>query len=96
VPDVALTEASARYYAVRNTEDAFMDVGNLPAAIFSPAKVVYISFVVLTALKILPIPSAWLFLSVSVIFLVVEIGHNDCLRILLNGAAERFNEKRKT
>jgi hypothetical protein len=66
-----------------------MDLGTLPAAIFSPAKMIYISFVVLTGLKILPAPSLPVFFLVSGLFLVVEVAHNDYLRIRLNIAAEK-------
>ena len=61
----------------------------LPATLFSPAKIVYISYVVLTGVKILPTPSLCVFLSISLIFLVIEVGHNDYLRIRLNTLAEK-------
>jgi hypothetical protein len=67
-----------------------MDIGNMPAAIFSPAKIIYISFVVLTGLKILPAASLWFFFLVSAVFMLVEVTHNDYLRIRLNRAAERL------
>jgi hypothetical protein len=66
-----------------------MDIGSLPTAIFSPAKMIYIAFVVLASLKILPTPPLWLFLLVSVVF-IIEVAHNDYLRIRLNRAAEKF------
>jgi hypothetical protein len=71
-------------------EGAFMDkpLGDLPAALFSPAKMVYISFIVLTGLKILP-ASVCLFSLVSVLFLAVEIFHNDWGRIRLNNSGEK-------
>ena len=65
-------------------------IGNLPAAIFSPAKVTYISFVVLTGLRILPAPPLRVFFWVSALFMIVEVVHNDYLRIGLNGAAEKL------
>jgi hypothetical protein len=62
-------------------------VGNLPAALFSPSKVAYVSYVVLTVLKILPAPSLRAFLGLSVVFWFAEIVHNDYLRIWLNNEA---------
>jgi hypothetical protein len=71
-----------------------MDIfGDLPAAIFSPAKMVYISFVILTGLKILPAPSLRVFFLVSVLFMAFEVAHNDYLRIRLNISAEKFRCK---
>jgi hypothetical protein len=67
-----------------------MDIGSLPVAIFSPAKMIYIAFVVLTGLKIQPAPPLWLFLLVSAVFMIVEVAHNDYLRIRLNRAAEKL------
>jgi hypothetical protein len=64
-------------------------LGDLPATLFSPTKMVYISYVVLTGLKILPPPNLWEFLGLSLAFLVIEIGHNDYLRIVLNRKGER-------
>jgi hypothetical protein len=66
-----------------------MDVGSLPAVIFSPAKMIYIAFIVLTGLKILPAPPFLLFFLVSVVFMIVEAAHNDYFRIRLNRAAEK-------
>jgi|HubBroStandDraft_2_1064218.scaffolds.fasta_scaffold57747_5 hypothetical protein len=65
------------------------DFGNLPEALFSPSKVAYVSYVALTALKILPAPSLWMFLGLSVVFWFAEIAHNDYFRIRLNKSAER-------
>lgn len=53
---------------------------------------IYISFVVLTGLKVLP-ASLCAFLTLSVIFMVVEVAHNDYLRIRLNIAAENHRHK---
>jgi len=69
------------------------NIGNLPAAIFSPAKMIYISFIILTGVKILPAPPLWLFVLASALFMVVEVAHNDYLRIRLNIAAERHRER---
>lgn len=65
-----------------------MNIGDLPAAIFSPVKVAYISWVILMGLKVLCPPSWGWFLGISVFFILLEIGHNDCGRILLNRWAE--------
>lgn len=64
-------------------------LGDLPATLFSPAEIVYASFVILTGLKILPAPSLVVFFSISVLFLICEVAHNDYLRIKLNSAAKR-------
>ena len=69
-----------------------MELGNLPEAMFSPSKVAYVSYVILTALKILPAPSLWMFLGLSVVFWFAEIVHNDYLRIWLNKKAERTDQ----
>ena len=66
--------------------DSFPD---LPATLFSPAKMFYIAYVVLTALKIPANPPWWEFFAVTAVFLAVEIFHNDYLRRKLNIAAEK-------
>ncbi len=72
----------------------FMDkIANLPATLFSPAKMIYISFVTLTGLKILPAPSLGVFFVVSVLFMIFEVFHNDYLRIRLNIATEKRRER---
>lgn len=65
-------------------------LGDLPATLFSPSKMVYIAYVALTGYKILPAPSLREFLGLSVAFLLIEIGHNDYLRIRLNNKANRL------
>lgn len=70
-----------------------MELGNLPATLFSPAKMFYIAYVILSALKVLPKQSWWEFVVVTALFLAVEIIHNDYLRIRLNFAAEKFRPK---
>jgi hypothetical protein len=72
--------------------DSFL--GDLPATLFSPAKMAYIAYVVLTALKIPANPPWWEFFLVTAIFLIIEIFHNDYLRIRLNIAAEKNRQKR--
>ena len=68
-----------------------MDLGNLSAAIFSPVKMVYIAYAILTGYKILPAPGwgGWGFLLASVVFVVFEVFHNDYLRKRLNSTADK-------
>ena len=61
-----------------------MNLGDLPAALVSPAKIVYIAYIILLGLKVLSAPPAWLFFVISVLFLAIEILHNDYFRIRLN------------
>jgi hypothetical protein len=58
-------------------------LNNLPAQMFSPFKVVYISFVLLYYHE--EVFFNWcIFFIISIIFLAGEIIHNDYLRIRLN------------
>jgi hypothetical protein len=69
--------------------DKLMDkLGDLPATLFSPAKMVYISYILLTYFKFLKDQPWWVFYVMSVLFLAVEIIHNDWGRLRLNFAAE--------
>lgn len=68
-------------------------LGDLPATLFSPAKMFYIAYVILSALKVLPNQSLFEFSVVTLAFLAVEIFHNDYLRIRLNIAAEKYRLK---
>ena len=61
-------------------------LANLPATLFSPAKMVYVAYILLMWKQKVPW-SLCEFLGVSVFFLVVEIGHNDWGRIRLNNHA---------
>ena len=64
-----------------------MNIGDLPATLFSPAKLVYLGFLVLVGLHRISLrPSVYVI--VSLLFIVVEIWHNDYYRIVLNGKAE--------
>jgi hypothetical protein len=63
--------------------------GDLPAALFAPAKMAYMAYIILTALKRLPDQPWWEFPLMTLAFLFVEIYHNDYLRIKLNIAAEK-------
>jgi hypothetical protein len=64
-----------------------MTIGDVPANVFSPSKVAYISYVILTGLRILPAPSLRMFAGISFIFWLAEVAHNDWLRIWLNNKA---------
>jgi hypothetical protein len=69
-------------------------LGDLPATLFSPAKMFYIAYVILTALRIPATQPWWEFFLVTLAFLFVEIWHNDYLRIRLNIAAEKHRAHR--
>ena len=68
-----------------------MSFDNMPATLFSPAKIVYVGFLVLAGLERIR-PSAWVYVLVSVLFIAVEVIHNDYIRILLNRKAEAGGE----
>jgi hypothetical protein len=59
----------------------------LPAQLFSPAKMIYIAYILGIWWNKLSVSylSFWL---ISILFLAVEIGHNDYFRLLLNRRAE--------
>ena len=59
---------------------------NLPSQLFSPGKTLYISYVVLNIFKDGTV-DWWQFAFLSLLFAVLEIVHNDYLRIKLNHAA---------
>ena len=64
------------------------ELAKLPATLFSPAKMVYIAYLILLVWKTTA-ASHCKFFVVSLLFLLVEIGHNDWLRIRLNNNAEK-------
>ena len=69
-----------------------MSIGDISAAIFSPAKVAYYGFLLAIYFfrnELGAFPKS-LFFWVTGAFLVVEIGHNDWLRIILNNCAHRW------
>ena len=68
-------------------------LGDLPATLFSPAKMAYIAYVLLAALKIRTNAPWWEFFVVTIAFLVIEVYHNDYLRIRLNRAAENHHRR---
>ncbi len=64
------------------------ELAKLPATLFSPAKMVYIAYVIMLVWKTQQ-PSHCEFFLVSVLFLAVEIVHNDWGRIRLNNSGEK-------
>ena len=70
-----------------------MDISNAPATLFSPAKLVYIGYVVLAALDQVVVTLVQ-FIVVSVVFLAVQIWHDDYFRIVLNQRAEAKSKQR--
>jgi hypothetical protein len=67
--------------------EALKGLAALSATIFSPAKMVFIAYVI-PVWKSQTTPPLGEFLGVSALFLVIEIFHNDWLRIRLNNHAE--------
>jgi hypothetical protein len=62
-------------------------VGGLKAEMFSPAKMVYAAYILAVLLG--KLQTDWLgFCIISAVFLIVEVFHNDYLRILLNAKAQ--------
>jgi hypothetical protein len=68
-------------------------IGDLPAAFSAPSKLVYLSYVILTGLKILPAPSLCLFVAISAIYWAFDVFHNDYLRLVLNGLGEKHKAR---
>jgi len=74
-----------------NSETA-KELAKLPATLFSPAKMVYIAYVIFSCLRLSKDPQSWswcAFAWVSVFFILIEVGHNDWARIRLNNHAEK-------
>jgi hypothetical protein len=70
-------------------------LGSLGAAITSPAKLAFIGYCVLVyADKIKPAPTPLAFLGVVTVFLVVQVLHDDYLRIWLNRRAQQGCSKK--
>ncbi len=63
-----------------------MEIEKLPAALFSPAKMVYIAYVLAIYFDKLT-TTKWEFLLISLLFFAAEIWHNDYYRIRLNRKA---------
>ena len=60
-----------------------MNLGDLPAACFSTAKMVYVGYLVLAGLRRIE-TSLTQFLLMSLGFIAVQVFHDDFLRIRLN------------
>ena len=65
-----------------------MGIGDVAIHLFSPAKLVYLAYIVLAVLRGV-FTSKCEFFVVSVLFIAVQIGHDDYLRIRLNARARK-------
>jgi hypothetical protein len=70
-------------------------IASLGAALTSPAKLAFAGFVVLAYKGSLGGLSLWDFIAVAVAFIVLQVVHDDFLRIVLNRAAHQYAAKRK-
>ena len=70
-----------------------MNIGDIPAQLFSPAKMIYITYVIALVLREPAKMDYWElvfeFVVASLLFLCIEIGHNDYWRIRLNAKARK-------
>ncbi len=66
-----------------------MGIGDVAIHLFSPAKVVYMAYVVLVIVRGASITSKWEFLLASLAFIVVQVWHDDYWRIRLNARARK-------
>ena len=66
-----------------------MGIGDVAIHLFSPAKLVYMAYVVLVVLRGAANTSKCEFFVVSALFVAVQIGHDDYLRIRLNARARK-------
>ena len=64
------------------------EIRKCSATLLSPTKIIYIAYVVLLGLKIVPWHSFHVFVALSLVFWIVEVFHSDYLRIVLNKKAE--------
>ncbi|HEY4723166.1 MAG TPA: hypothetical protein VII92_15030 [Anaerolineae bacterium] len=60
-----------------------MNLTTLPAAIFSPAKMAYIGYILLGASQRIDI-NFWQFVVITLAFILIQVIHDDFLRIWLN------------
>lgn len=58
-------------------------ISKIPAEIFSPFKILIIGYIILIAMGKIQTNNSC-FLSVMIPLVILEIFHNDCLRIILN------------
>jgi hypothetical protein len=66
-----------------------MGVGDVAIHLFSPAKLVYMAYIVVVVLRGVCNTSRWEFFLVSVMFVGVQIWHDDYWRIRLNARARK-------
>jgi hypothetical protein len=74
-------------------EEFVKALGGLSASLFSPAKMVFMAYILLVW-KTATTQAGWKFspcefFLVSICFLAIEIGHNDWFRIRLNNHAKK-------
>ena len=60
------------------------EVKKLSATLFSPTKIIYIAYVILLAMRIIPWHSFHVFALLSLAFWIIEIIHTECLRGWMN------------
>jgi hypothetical protein len=66
-----------------------MGIGDVAIHLFSPAKLVYMAYVVLAVLRGVSNTSKWEFFLVSALFIGAQIYHDDYWRIRLNARARK-------
>jgi hypothetical protein len=64
-------------------------IGDVAIHLFSPAKVVYVAYIILVVLRGVSNTSKWEFMGVSVAFIVIQVLHDDYWRIRLNAKARK-------
>jgi hypothetical protein len=69
-----------------------MNLGDLPATLFSPAKTADIGFIVLAGLRRIATCLS-IFAVVTLLFIIVEVVHNDLLRIWLKAKAMQGSQR---
>jgi len=70
-----------------------MQIG-LPQVAFSPAKMVYIGYILLSALKVID-TNIQQFIYISAVFFFAQVIHDDFLRIVLNQLGEGLGNRLK-
>ena len=66
-----------------------LQLGDLAKVLTSPGKLAFAAYILLIYRSILPRPSVCGFVLVALLFIVVQVAHDDWLRIVLNKCAER-------
>lgn len=66
-----------------------MALSDIPLHLFSPAKTFYFAYVALVILRGVGQTSKWEFFIVSILFIVLQVFHDDYLRIRLNAKARK-------